>query len=165
MSHGFVYDPETKAQSSQSKSPESPHPKKAQQNRSNVKVMLFFPIMKVFTMSTLLQARITKDYYIEVLRQLRDAVRRKRQQLWASGDWHLHHDNTPAHSSALMQTFLVKHRITQVSQPPYSPYLAPCDFWLFPKLKSPLKGRRFQTANDIEEKATRQLMAILKEDF
>ena len=28
--------------------------------------------------------------------------------------------------------------------PPYSPNLVPCDFWLFPKLKSPLKGKRFQ---------------------
>jgi hypothetical protein len=26
---------------------------------------------------------------------------------------------------------------------PYSPDLTPCDFWLFPKLKSPLKRRRF----------------------
>jgi len=50
----------------------------------------------------------TKDYYIEVLRRLRDAVRRKRQLLWASGDWHLHHDNAPAHSSALVQTFFGK---------------------------------------------------------
>jgi len=101
---------------------------------------------------------ITKDYYIEVLRRLRDAVRRKWQQLWASGDWLLYHDKVPAHSSALVQSFLVKHRITQVCQPPYSPDLAPCDFWLFLKLKLPLKGRRFQTANEIKENATRQLM-------
>jgi hypothetical protein len=39
--------------------------------------------------------------------------------------------------------FLAKHHITQVCQPPYSPDLAPCDFRLFPKLKSLLKGRRF----------------------
>ena len=58
------------------------------------------------------------DYYIEVLRRLRDAVRRKRQQLWVTGNWHLHHDNAPAHSSALVQKFLVKHRITQAFQPP-----------------------------------------------
>jgi len=64
---------------------------------------------------------VTKDYYIEVLRRLRDSVRRKRQQLWASGDWHLHHDNAPAHSSALVQIFLVKHHITQVCQPPLQP--------------------------------------------
>ena len=38
------------------------------------------------------------------------------------------------------------YRITQVCQPPYSPDLSPCDFWLFPKLKSPLKERRFVNA-------------------
>jgi len=42
--------------------------------------------------------------------------------------------------------FLAKHHITQVYQPPYSPYLAPCDLWLFSKLKLPLKGRRFVNA-------------------
>jgi hypothetical protein len=56
-----------------------------------------------------------------------------------------HHDNVPAHSTALVQAFLAKHHITQVCQPSYSPDLAPCDFWLFPKLKSPLK-RRFVIA-------------------
>jgi len=38
--------------------------------------------------------------------------------------------------------FLGKHQITQVCQPTYSPDLAPYHFWLFPELKSPLKGRR-----------------------
>jgi len=55
----------------------------------------------------------------------------------------LHNDNVPAHFTALVQAFLAKHHITQVWQPPYSPDLAPCDFWLFPQLKLPLKGRRF----------------------
>jgi len=64
----------------------------------------------------------------------------------AVGKWQLHHDNLPTHSLALVQAFLVKHHITQVCQPHYSPDLAPCDFWLFPKLKSPLKGRRFVNA-------------------
>ena len=36
----YGYDPETKAQSSQWKSPGSPRPKKARQSRSNVKTML-----------------------------------------------------------------------------------------------------------------------------
>jgi len=53
----------------------------------------------------------------------------------------LHHDNVPAHSTVLVQAFLAKHLITQVCQHPYSPDLSPCDFWLFPKLRSPLKGR------------------------
>ena len=48
---------------------------------------------------------------------------------------------------------------------PYSPDLTPCDFWLFSKVKLPLKGRRFQTANEMKENVTRQLMAIPKKDF
>jgi transposase len=58
----------------------------------------------------------------------------------------LHHDNAPAHSTALVQGFLAKHHITQVCQPPYSPDLALCEFWLFPKIKSPLKGWKFVNA-------------------
>jgi len=57
----------------------------------------------------------------------------------------LHHDNAPSHSTALVQAFLAKH-ITQVCQPPYSPDLALCDFWLFPNLNSPLKERKFVNA-------------------
>ena len=56
--------------------------------------------------------------------------------------------------------FLVKHQITQVTHPHYSPQLAPCDFWLFPKLKSPWKGKRFQTISEIQEKTTGHLMVI-----
>ncbi|XP_042236618.1 CAD protein-like, partial [Homarus americanus] len=52
-----------------------------------------------------------------------------------------------------------------VIQSPYSPDLAPFDFWLFSKLKSLLKGRRFQTVDEIKENVTRQLMKIPKEDF
>jgi len=58
----------------------------------------------------------------------------------------LHHGNAPAYSTAVMQVLLAKHNITQHCKPPYSPDLAPCDFWLFPKLKSRLKGRRFVNA-------------------
>ena len=75
----------------------------------------------------------------------------------ATGDWQLHH-YVPAHAPRLMQRFLVKHQITRVTQPPKSPDLAPWDFWLFPKLKSPLKGKRFQTVDEIEGNMMGQLM-------
>ena len=54
--------------------------------------------------------------------------------------------NAPAHSTALVQAFLAKHHITQVRQPPYSPYLVPCDFWFFAELKSSYNVRRFVNA-------------------
>jgi hypothetical protein len=37
-----------------------------------------------------------------------------------------------------------------IPQPPYSPDLAPCDFFLFPKMKLNLKGRRFETIEAIQ---------------
>ena len=46
--------------------------------------------------------------------------------------------------------FFTKHIIIQVCQFPYNQDLAPCDFWLFPKPKSPLKWRRFVNATVIQ---------------
>ena len=43
---------------------------------------------------------------------------------------------------------------------PYSPDLVPCHFWLFLKLKSPLKLKRSQTVNEIQKNTSGQLMAI-----
>jgi hypothetical protein len=66
------------------------------------------------------------------------------------------------------RVFWAKLCIIQVRHPPpppHSPDLAPCDFWLFPKLKLLLKERIFQTVDEIKENATWQLMAISKEDF
>ena len=83
----------------------------------------------------------------------------RRPKLWATGDWQLHH-NAPAQAPCLIQSVLVKYQITQVTQPHFSPDLVPCDFWLFPKLKSPLKQKRFQTINEIQEHMTGQVMVI-----
>ena len=60
------------------------------------------------------------------------------------------------------RVFLAKHQITQVTQPHYNPDLAPCDSWLFPKLKSPLKGKKFQIIIEIQENTMEQLMVIGK---
>jgi hypothetical protein len=60
---------------------------------------------------------------------------------------------------------LAKNNIPIVPHPPYSPDLAPSDFWLFPALKMGLRGRRFATVEDIKENADARLRAIQKEDF
>ena len=83
----------------------------------------------------------------------------------AMDNWQLHHDDVPAHASSLLNSFLAKHQITQVTQPRYNPDLAPCNFWLFPKLKSTLKRKRFQTIGEIQENTMGQLMEIPTKDF
>ena len=122
---------ETKQQCSQWKRPDVPRPKKARQSRSHVKSMqfIFFNCEGVVHYDFAPRRQtINKRYYVEVLKGLRDAVIRKRPRFWSSGDWLLHHDNAPAHSSYLVQQFLAKHKIVQLLQPPYSPDIASCDF-------------------------------------
>ena len=55
--------------------------------------------------------------------------------------------------------------IALLREPPYSPDIAPCDFWLFPKLKKPLKGHRFDDKTRVENNATSVLKALPKSEF
>ena len=48
----------------------------------------------------------------------------------------LHHDNAAAHRVASTQEFLHAEKVHQLEHPPYSPDLTPCDFFVFPFVKS-----------------------------
>ena len=52
-----------------------------------------------------------------------------------------------------------------VPQSPYSPDLGPCDFWLFLKLKRPLRGHRFDTIKEIQAESKKALKAIPEIEF
>jgi hypothetical protein len=84
---------------------------------------------------------------------------------WSSGTWLLHHDNVPCHAALSVREFLAKHSIPMVPHPPYSPDLAPCDFFLFLRVKSTLKGKRFQDVAEIQLNTTRQMQAIPKQAY
>jgi histone-lysine N-methyltransferase SETMAR len=75
---------------------------------------------------------------MEILKRLHEAVRRKRPKLWPNY-WIHHHDGAPPYKVLFVKQFLAQKSITEIKHPPYSPDLAPNDFWLFPKIKSALK--------------------------
>jgi len=79
--------------------------------------------------------------YKDVLEQLRKRVQQVRTDI--ADNWVLHHDNAPAHTALSIREFLAKKNVPVLPQPPYSPDLAPCDFYFFPKLKLKLKGHHF----------------------
>ena len=87
-----------------------------------------------------------QGYYVEVLRELRKRFCRKRPALFQSDQWHFHEDNAPVHNSILVTDYLTMMGIKTVPQPPYSPDLAPSDFWLFPKLR----GCRYETIEEMK---------------
>jgi len=164
----YGYDPETKSQSSQWKSVDSPRPKKARQVRSKVKVIfiVFFDLEGIVHYKYVPQGQtVNQQFYLRVLKRLRLALSRKRPQKRAAGSCALHHDNAPAHTAHSIQVFLGDHGIPVVQQPPYSPDMASCDFWLFPQLKTVLKGKRFEDIDSIKKNATSTLNTIPKDSF
>ena len=61
----------------------------------------------------------------------------------------LHHDNAPSHRAALTQETIKNLGFELLDHPPYSPDLAPCDFFLFPAIKSVLRGKRFDDVSHL----------------
>jgi len=81
---------------------------------------------------------VNSDWYCATLRSLKQRIRRIRPE---RNTFLLHHDNARPHCSAQTQDAMASLKFTVVAHPPYSPDLAPSDFWLFPKLKETLKGQ------------------------
>ncbi|UYV71281.1 hypothetical protein LAZ67_8002486 [Cordylochernes scorpioides] len=164
----YCYDPETKRQSAGWRGQGEPRPKKSRILISRNKVLLVvFLDNKGIVHHEYLPAgqTVIKEMYLSILRRLREAIRKKRPEKWTNGDWILHHDNARPHTAHLVTSFLAINGTEILPQPPYSPDIAPNDFFLFPKLKAVLKGRHFDTREDIIEKSLLALKSIPKEAY
>ncbi|UYV70590.1 hypothetical protein LAZ67_7003625 [Cordylochernes scorpioides] len=104
-----------------------PRPNKAHQVRSNIKVMLtsFFDSSSIPRMYALQRQRVLKGC------RLHDTARCKRRVVVNSASITF---------LALDSDFFGENYTPMVCQAPYSPDIAPCNFWLYPKLKRQLKG-------------------------
>ena len=98
---------------------------------------------------------------LRFLREISERLRRKRPALFKSGQWHFHQENTPVYNSIFVADHLTKMGIKTVRHPPYSPDLAPCDLWLFPKLR----GCRYERIADMKEAVTKVINMLTQEDF
>jgi len=63
---------------------------------------------------------VNKACYVKVLKRLREAVHRKRPEIWST-DWILHHDSAPTHKALCVMQFVAQKSITEMEHPPYSP--------------------------------------------
>jgi histone-lysine N-methyltransferase SETMAR len=81
---------------------------------------------------------VTGASYQDVLKnKLLPALREKRPEKAAHVLFH--QDNAPAHRAYATQQFLPENNLEVVFHAPYSPDLAPSDFWLFPTMKDTLR--------------------------
>jgi histone-lysine N-methyltransferase SETMAR len=75
------------------------------------------------------------------------------------------HDNAPAHKAAIVTDFLAGKHVTVLQHPPYSPDLSPCDFFLFPRLKKMLAGRKYSKRPSVGSAIYQCLISIPTKDY
>lgn len=141
------YTPETKIQSKQWTGKGESAPKKAKVVPSAGKVMatVFWDSHGIIFIDYLEKGKtITGVYYASLLDQLKVEIAQKRPHLQKKKIL-FHQDNAPAHTSIVAMAKIHELRFQLLDHPPYSPDLAPSDFFLFTNLKTALGGQRFLT--------------------
>ena len=132
-------------------------------SKSKFKAMMivFFDIQGVIYIDWVLEGQtVNQVYYKNVLTTIRERVRQRRPDMWKNASRILHHDNALS-----VKRYLAKNNIPVMEHPPYSPDLAPCDFFLFPEIKSVLKGTRFESVDAVKAKAMQLLNSITQDDL
>ncbi len=147
----YMYEPETKQQSTQWVLKGSAHPVKFKRTRATGKVLVitFFDHRGLVHWEFLRGQTVNRYNFIQILHRMRLAVAVKRPRILRT--FVLHMDNAPAHCARLTKIFLQRMNIAVMPHPPYSPDLAPNDFFFYPTPKLPMRGLRFQTLDDLED--------------
>jgi hypothetical protein len=143
----------------------SPRPRKFRLQTSQIKTIpiTFFDKQVVIHKEFVPEEQtVNSVFYVEVIGRLLKRISWVRPQFRAEGSWFLLHENAPSHFGLVIKTFLARHRVLGMS---YPPHLAPADFFLFPMVKTVLKGKRFQDVEDIKKNVTAELNAAPLETF
>jgi len=133
--------PKKKRQTSEWVGETPPRPKKLNFRRSRFKNMLiiFLDFHRVVHREFVPEGKtVNAKFYKGLMDGLLKRIQRVRPPAFCSRDFFLSHDNAPAHKAAIVCQFLTKKCCNHLS-PPYSPYLSPPGYFLFPKLKMNLK--------------------------
>lgn len=164
----FAYEPETKRQSMEWRSPGSPVKKIARMSKSKMKCMLitFFDAKGLLHHEFVPEGEtVNQYYYTDVLNRLIAKVSRKRTEIWRQKSCLLLHDNARPHVAKTVTDFLKHKEIVVLPHPPYSPDLSPCDFYLFSRLKKIKKGQRLSSIDEIKEVISRELKLVTADDY
>ncbi|UYV69510.1 hypothetical protein LAZ67_6003859 [Cordylochernes scorpioides] len=141
--------------------------KKARMSKSRIKTMIivFFDIRGIVHCEFVPQGQtVNSVFYLEVLRRLKRRISRVRTDI--KDTVKLHHDNATSHTAFIITNFLARSNTPLIPDPPYSPDLAPCDFFLFPRLKREMKGKHWETVENtpIQHHVTTFLRSIPVEE-
>ncbi len=77
----------------------------------------------------------------------------------------LQHDNASSHTAIPTLALIGESHVQMIAHPPYSPDLAPCDFFLFPRMKAELRGHKFRGRDELQVAVRNALKNIQQEEF
>ena len=103
-------------------------------------------------------------YKKKVLRKLVKFYQKRRPKTGIRGIYLLH-DNASSHKAGSVTSFLKEQGVYVLEHPPYSPDLAPCDFFLFPRLKKKLAGRKYTSRQKLGAAIFNLLRDIPEKDY
>ena len=83
-------------------------------------------------------------YYATLLDKLKTELAEKWPH-WQKKKILFHQDNASSHTPAVPMAKIHELRLELLDHPPYSPDLAPSDFFLFPHIRIALGGQRFSS--------------------
>ena len=147
----YYYDPPSKLESMEWKHAGSPRTKKFKVSRTTKKVMatVFWDTDGVIHIDYLPRGTtMNGQYYADLLVRLRESIKEKRRGKIRRGVL-LQQDNAPVHSSKVAMQSVRDCGFELLPNPPYSPDLAPSDFFLFSKLKKELRGQRYDDDDEL----------------
>ena len=75
------------------------------------------------------------------------------------------HDNASSHKAGIVKEFLKEKKMNVIDRPAYSPDMAPCDYFLFPRLKSVLSGRKYRSRKGLGGAISKVLDGIPLSDY
>jgi transposase len=105
---------------------------------------------------------VNSEFYREVMDWLLKRLRHIRPDMEESGSWFLQHSNASSHYATISKQ---SKTLPFLTTPPYSPDLAPADYFWFPKVRSNLKGRCFSTISGIQNNVTSDSESITAPEF
>jgi hypothetical protein len=134
--------PETKRQAKQWVKKGQPGPLKAKVHASRTKqmVLVVFDAKAVIFTNFVPKGEIVNASYIQTALARFLKVFRHKRSIMATQERGLHWDNAPVNNAVSVMDFLVAKGVRMVPHLPYSLYLAPADFFLFPRVKAELAG-------------------------
>jgi len=147
-----LHTPETKKQSKRWVPKGQPGPLKARVQASRTKhmVMAFFDAKGLIYTNVVPKGEsVNAAYIVKALGRFLRYLKQKRPELAEQG-FLFHWDNAPVHTAAVVKEWFAAHAIQVLEHPPYSPDLAPADFFLFPKVKELLAGKTI-AASDVKK--------------